>query len=79
MYAAASIRTNLGQRIKLALVAALLTLSLMVGMITTAQRVDAKPRQHTHCRIIENELEWEVMTGYKADPDFVGGMYCRKF
>ncbi len=45
MYAAVSTRASLGQQIKLALVAGILVLSLVVGIANAAQRVGATAPQ----------------------------------
>lgn len=79
MDAAASTRTNLPQQIKLALVAALLMLSLAVGLTANTQQVDARPRQLTHCAIVEDPDTWYGLTGYTVDDDWVGGMWCPKY
>lgn len=114
MYAAASTRISLRDRVKLGLATALLALSLTVGVasvqpvsaappvdLATAQTatnvvvtddvddvVAAKPKgggnkskdkKKTHCTIINDPVEWELLTGYPAGADFVGGMWCMKY
>jgi hypothetical protein len=76
MDAAVGTRTTLPQRIKLALVAATLMLSLGIGLTANTQQVDARPSEH--CMIIEGEDMWYALTGYRADADWVGGMLCWK-
>lgn len=78
MYAAVGTRTSLGQQVKLALVAALLTLSLAVGVAADTQQVEAKPRVRTICHIVEDAADWELVTGHAPDADWVGGMICTK-
>ena len=77
MFAAVGTHPTFSQRIKLVIVAALLMLSLGIGITATPQKVEARPR--THCFTITDPVEWQLTTGYKADDDFVGGMYCPKY
>jgi hypothetical protein len=74
MFAAVTPRPSLFPRVKLMILAALLVASLGFGMTATTQKVDARPA--TKCVIIDDPDAWFAVTGYKADPDFVGGMVC---
>lgn len=38
----------------------------------------SKGQKKTHCTIITDPVEWELLTGYPAGADFVGGMWCMK-
>jgi len=73
----ATVRTKpaLHQRVRLMIVAALLMLSLGLGIATTAQRVDAKAGHRIVCRITPGG--WWVETTQESHAD-VTGLVCVK-